>query len=297
MIDTEERALLIRAPAEVMPFDELQAQALRLGEFYRSLMCAGTDYGIIPGTQKPTLLKPGAEMLRLWAGLSPTFLVDKGGTDVVEGIFEYQVKCSLYRDGVLVGEGLGCCNSLESKYRYRWVGERDLPPGVDKGTLVAKEHTNSKTGGKWKTYRLENDNPQDLANTILKMAKKRAFVDAILTATGASRIFTQDIEDLQPMAKPAPVEAQKPTKKAPPKAAPAADVIEADPPAPTEPTEPAPGRTRESITNLDDAFRACFQDFGLQPKQVIGDMGYKSQMDVSELPYDVYLAIKALHEG
>ena len=87
-------------------------------------------------------------------------------------------------------------------------------------------------------------------------------------------------------------EKPKPTKKAP-----VADVIEADPPAPTEPTEPRVGRTRESITNLADAFKACFEDFGLQPKQVIGDMGYKSQMDVSELPFDVYLAIKALHEG
>ena len=28
------------------------------------------------------------------------------------------------------------------------------------------------------------------------MAKKRAFVDAILTATHASKVFTQDIEDI-----------------------------------------------------------------------------------------------------
>jgi len=35
-----------------------------------------------------------------------------------------------------------------------------------------------------------------VANTILKMAKKRAQVDAVITATAASDIFTQDIEDL-----------------------------------------------------------------------------------------------------
>ena len=33
-------------------------------------------------------------------------------------------------------------------------------------------------------------------NTILKMAKKRAFVDAILSATHSSHIFTQDMEDI-----------------------------------------------------------------------------------------------------
>ena len=34
-------------------------------------------------------------------------------------------------------------------------------------------------------------------NTVLKIAKKRAFVDAILTATHASKVFTQDIEDIE----------------------------------------------------------------------------------------------------
>ena len=33
-------------------------------------------------------------------------------------------------------------------------------------------------------------------NTVLKIAKKRAFVDAILTATHASKVFTQGIEDI-----------------------------------------------------------------------------------------------------
>ncbi len=35
----------------------------------------------------------------------------------------------------------------------------------------------------------------EIRNTILKMSEKRAFVSAILMATGASDIFTQDIED------------------------------------------------------------------------------------------------------
>ena len=39
----------------------------------------------------------------------------------------------------------------------------------------------------------------DIRNTILKMAEKRAFVSAVLIATGASDIFTQDIEDIPEM--------------------------------------------------------------------------------------------------
>ena len=34
-----------------------------------------------------------------------------------------------------------------------------------------------------------------MSHTILKMAKKRAYVDAVSTATGVSDVFTQDIED------------------------------------------------------------------------------------------------------
>jgi hypothetical protein len=39
-------------------------------------------------------------------------------------------------------------------------------------------------------------NPADVANTILKMAKKRAQIDMTLTATAASDVFEQDLEDL-----------------------------------------------------------------------------------------------------
>ena len=44
--------------------------------------------------------------------------------------------------------------------------------------------------------KVEHDNPADHYNTVLKMAKKRALVDAVLTATAASDIFTQDLEDI-----------------------------------------------------------------------------------------------------
>ena len=45
-------------------------------------------------------------------------------------------------------------------------------------------------------YRIENVEIFNYINTILKMAKKRAFVDAILQVASLSEIFTQDLEDL-----------------------------------------------------------------------------------------------------
>ena len=192
--ETRERQLVTREQGfDIMPIEFLKQQTQQLEELYRGLMREGTDYGKIPGTDKPTLLKSGAELLRLRARLDPKFTIDNSGTDLIRGVFNYQVTCDLYRDGEHIGAGVGNCNSLESKYRYRWVFESALPKGIEKETLHSRKFPSK---GRWYvTYRIENENPQDLANTILKMAKKRAFIDAILTVTGASRIFTQDIED------------------------------------------------------------------------------------------------------
>lgn len=233
---TTEKSLITRDQiSDIMPIEYLKQQTRQLEELYKGLMQPGTDYGKIPGSDKPTLFKSGAELLRLRARLDPHFTIDDTGTDLRQGIFNYLITCDLSRDGEHIGAGVGSCNSLESKYRYRWVFESALPKGIEKASLPFKRFQSK---GRWYiTYRIENENPQDLANTILKMAKKRAFVDAILTVTGASRIFTQDVEDMvepesveetpEVKAKPQP-EAQSgpsPSKDAPSKQTGAATAI------------------------------------------------------------------------
>ncbi|MEC2076308.1 hypothetical protein [Metabacillus fastidiosus] len=61
--------------------------------------------------------------------------------------------------GVIEVEGLESCNSKEASFQHQ-----------DSYTIV---------------------------NTVLKMAKKRALIDAVLSATRASGLFTQDIEDFE----------------------------------------------------------------------------------------------------
>jgi hypothetical protein len=55
--------------------------------------------------------------------------------------------------------------------------------------------------------KMENPDIADTYNTVLKMAKKRAYIDGILSATAASDIFTQDIEDFPEDARPAVIDA------------------------------------------------------------------------------------------
>jgi hypothetical protein len=99
---------------------------------------------------------------------------------------------------LVISEGVGECNSKESKYRWRWLMESQLSPGLlaVKDTLYSEMRASKKTGVKYKTYRIESDDVFSQVNTILKMAKKRALVDAVLSAGRLSNVFTQDIEDM-----------------------------------------------------------------------------------------------------
>ena len=117
------------------------------------------DYGIIPGTPKPSLLKPGAEKILMLFGVTSEYEVVERVQDYEKGFFAFTVKCLIFRNGTKITEGVGHCNTKERKYI--------------------------------------NQDPYTLANTCLKMAKKRALIDATLTLASLSEVFTQDIEDMQ----------------------------------------------------------------------------------------------------
>ena len=79
----------------LISIEDLKLQTEALNELYKGLMQEGTDYGKVPGTNKPTLLKSGAELLRLRARLDPQFTIDSAGTDLNRGIFSYTITCDL----------------------------------------------------------------------------------------------------------------------------------------------------------------------------------------------------------
>lgn len=153
------------------------------------------DYGIIPGTgNKPTLLKPGAEKILMLMGLTSEYEVVEKVQDYEKGFFAFTVKCRLSKGNLLVTEGLGHANTKEARYSNRWVTERKLPDGIDKDALQSREREGKY--GPYKEYLVENLDTFTLVNTVLKMAKKRAQVDAALTVASLSEIFSQDLEDL-----------------------------------------------------------------------------------------------------
>ncbi len=148
------------------------------------------DYGIIPGTIKPTLLKPGGEKICMMLGINPEYEMMDHVQDYEKGFFAYIIRCTLKKGMRNVAQGLGNCNSFEKK--YRWINSDIIPTGTDPEDV---RQFIDKYGRL--RYKIPNPDPCDLTNTILKIAKKRAFIDAVLQVASLSEIFTQDLEEMQ----------------------------------------------------------------------------------------------------
>lgn len=119
----------------------------------------GIDYNTIPGCgRKPALMKAGAEHLAAIFGFRSTSEVVHRIEALKEGFILYEIATTIYdTNGRIVAVGLGSCNTRERRYQRDFAGS---------------------------------------LNTTMKMAKKRSYVDAILTACHASGTFTQDIDEI-----------------------------------------------------------------------------------------------------
>ena len=161
-------------------------------EAMKATMKKDVHYGVIPGCQKPSLYKPGAEVIIALFKLSTDPIVTDLSKD---SEIRYQVKVNITaRDSSFIGSGIGECSSGEEKYMWRAAvcqEEFDATPEHLRRIKFKKNYNNPHL-----EIAQVRVNPSDMANTILKMAKKRALIDAVLTATGASDIFSQDIEEL-----------------------------------------------------------------------------------------------------
>ena len=234
---------------QMMPIEQAREWYNQFAEFTQSILKKDLDYGVIPGTPKPALLKAGAEKLRFAYGLGVELDVADKTVDLDRPFIDYTYKCTVRsKQGQILSQCEGSCNSLEVKFGYSWLPVSELSEGTDISHL--RQRTSGKklqefdfavskaeTGGQygkpasywqmWKDaiknntarkitktsksgkemdaweinesvthYRVPNPEVVGLKNTIMKMAQKRAFVGAVLIATGASEFFTQDIEDM-----------------------------------------------------------------------------------------------------
>ena len=214
----------IEGTAEVVPYEpqglaviptvkatELVERLSVIREAMKTAMKPNVDYGHVPGTDKPALFKPGAEKLSVLFQLDVQLVNEKvwGPGDHLTVMSRATVFHA--PSGQRLGYGEGLATTREKKHSTR-SAQRVCPdcglPAIIKGKaeygggwVCFKKKGGC--GGKWPdgsdviesqtVGEVENPDLPDLWNTVVKMAEKRARVDAVLAVTGASALFTQDI--------------------------------------------------------------------------------------------------------
>jgi len=278
-----------------------------------SVLEKDVDYGIHLGTDSFALRDPGASKIINAFNCYPDHKILY--SQETEEIITFQIQANLIsrQTGNLVATGIGSCSTMESKYGYRWV-ENPEDYGYKRDELTRRRR------GK---YRIPNPEIADLGNTILKMATKRAEVDACESLPGVGsalkklfgsperkqpdwagfwgrvaqlglseqqvhemlgvtsvnhwiaqgKTLDQAIRTLSERLSHGPESSAPPTRKV---------------------TTTKAERDSTAIKTINELFKACFDDFNMQPDQVIRELGYSSQSDITELPSECYKKIAAV---
>lgn len=205
--------------------DDVVLQRDKIRQVMEAVMKEGVHYGKVPGVNKPTLLKPGAEVLAVTFRFAPSYDSDRVFQDGGHLTVITRARLTHITTGYVIAEGEGLCTTFESKYAYRQGGRICPVCGADaikKSKFPPKKgdydgwqsgdppgwYCFGRIGGCGANFmandpritgqdigRVANPDLPDAWNTVLKMANKRALVAAILNGTAASDIFTQDVED------------------------------------------------------------------------------------------------------
>jgi hypothetical protein len=209
--------------AVTLSADQIKAQVGLIQRVMKAVMKKDTHYGVIPGTQKPTLYKAGSEVLLTTFRIAVELDVDDLSTSD-EVRYRVRVTGRHQGSGIVVGMGIGECSSSEEKYRWRnVVCQQEYDEAFEDRRRMKWQRGRDAPYSRAQVRTV----PADVANTVLKMAKKRAQIDMTLTALAASDIFTQDVEDMPEEIRessgesenPAPAAAGKPATQ-PPQATP-----------------------------------------------------------------------------
>lgn len=181
--------------------DQVLKRVRAIQKLMEAVMKDKTHYGVIPGTKQPTLYKAGSEQILSMFGIAVEPIVEDLST---EDECRIRVICRLtsVANGKHLGSGLGEASSSEQKYMWRrivskaeWDHFQKTQPDKCRIRFFVSWQNGKRTEAQEEQIRTH---VPDIRNTILKMAKKRAQIDATLTVTGCSDMFAQDLEDLPP---------------------------------------------------------------------------------------------------
>lgn len=170
---------------------QVREQVALINDILKNVMVPKVHFDKLPGCAKPTLLKPGAEKIltTFRIGSEPQIEYTTNGFD---HFYKVVARGFHIPTGNTVGYGVGICSTDEDKFKWRAAicpEEFDATPEAQRRIHWYKD------GGKAVSVQQVRQNPANVRNTVLKMAKKRAEVDLCRTATACSDVFEQDIDE------------------------------------------------------------------------------------------------------
>jgi hypothetical protein len=194
LVQQESRALAHAQQGGRMAVADIISHVATVQEVMRAVMKQDVHYGKIPGAgDKPTLFKAGAEVLCMVFRIADTYEVtDLSTPDCIR----YRVNCigTHQTSGIVMGAGLGEASSNEEKYKWRKaVCEDEF--NETPANMRRVKHKRGRNNTTYKENQVRTE-PADIANTVLKMANKRAKMAMVLNVTAASDCFSQDLEDM-----------------------------------------------------------------------------------------------------
>lgn len=207
---------VVSDPGELIAYHE------KVSRIVIEALTEGTDWGKIPGVDKPCLLQPGAERLAIAFGLTPTFEFVETEIDHDREVqwtkrrskpklrpAKYPGTC--VECGTRIREGEPQLYDGETKtVTCRQCADTSSEPGETEGTsiglyryVVRCRLIDRATGlevavalGEASTLESRYiDRPRDCEQTVLQISQKRAFVTAIRRALGLSDRFTDGLDD------------------------------------------------------------------------------------------------------
>lgn len=194
-MSNETQALVVAGQA--LTNKEFSDQYNRLVVFVKSKLIEGKDYGLIPGTEKKVLHKPGAEKVAFLFQLKINPKCIEKVEDWDNGFFFYKYRVELIHFGSekFAGAAERSCNSKEKKYAFTTIAERFATDEQKQKAIGRKK--NKKYGTLDLILAKTPYEAADQVNTIMAMAQKRAIVAAVVQATMASELFDADISEYE----------------------------------------------------------------------------------------------------
>ena len=281
------------------------------------VLVKGIDYGTIPGVQGAGLWDPGSSKIINAFNSYPDYKVLHHVEE--DSLISYTIQALLVNreSQRVVGSGVGAASTKEVKYKYRWV-----PDPRNYGYTEEQIRTLKSKDGR---YRITNPEYGELVNTMVKMACKRAEVDAAQSLPGVGSALRKLFPGQTVNSGKAPppnwnafwsqisalgleedevhsmlgVESIKEWLDAGKTLNQAIEILSKKlagrktppPPPPAPEADVVTPRDPSAIQNFGDLYTACQEDFGIVRQTVWAELNVGSQKEITQTPEECYRII------